>query len=138
MIIFNDKYSFSFDSRNAISKGRILSCHLTIIDFSKQNINLLYLKPVVVFVKNTTQTPLKSTCIETMGKKIFDDFDLDVKKTTWIEYDPDEQNTLHVARITPKYYDGIETVFGVHWRRIMDSEIKLILPFVPDIEEMNR
>ncbi len=137
MIIYNDKYSFSFDSRNAISEGKILSCYLTIIDFSRKDINVSYLKPFVVFARNTTQTPLKSTCIETMGKKVFDDFELDLKKTTWIEYDPDEQIKVHVAKIIPKYYDGLETVFSVYWRRIMDSEIEQIKPFLPEIIEMN-
>lgn len=138
MIIYNGKYSFSFDSENAISKGRILSCHLTIIDFSKQNINLFYIKPVVIFVKNTTKTPLKMTCIETMGKKIFDDFELDIKKTIWIEYDPDQQDKLHVAKITPKYYDGFETVFSVNWRKISPYEIKWIEPFIPEVRELSK
>ncbi len=137
MLIYNDLYDIKDnDFSDNIDSLCPVSCYLRIIDLSKSNPGVTYLKPYVVVALNTTQGPVKTTCIETLGKYIAIDFMLDITRTTWIEYDSEEPDHMYLAVLNPGYYDGDETIHSISWRPIFPNELKMIQPFIPEADNV--
>lgn len=133
MLIYNDV--FTWEKKAGDDQTLWLnSCNLWVIDLSKSE-NVCHLKPYIVIASDLTPGPKRKICAETIGKEIFTVFDLDIKRTLWVEYDPDTRFKLMVARFYPKYHDGIETIFSIAWRRLLDNEAEIIKKYVPDLAE---
>ena len=104
---------------------------LRIIDFSMGHPGVQYLKPYVIIATQTGEGIFKTTCAESLGKRIYRDFNLKIDETLWIEHYPDEP-ALYVAIFNPKSYFGTETFYHIDWRPIMSNEFEAIKPFIPE------
>ena len=141
MIIFNDLYDLK--NKNSEVPDNIdsicpVSCYLRIIDLSKSNPHVSYLKPNIVVAFNTTKGPVKTTCIETMGKHITTEFNLDIARTIWIEYDSEKPEQMYIAVLNPGYHDGEEIILSISWRPIFPNELKMIKPFIPEADNISK
>ncbi len=76
----------------------------------------------------------KTTCAESLGKRICRDFNLKIDEILWVEHYPDEP-ALYVAIFSPKSYYGTEIFYSVDWRPIMPNELDAIRPLMPEIED---
>ncbi len=79
---------------------------------------------------------IKTSCAESIGKKISEDFGLEVKKVLWIEYFSDEPKGLYVATLNEKYIEN-DVYFQIGWRTIRPNELSAIKSYIPEIEIIN-
>jgi len=114
--------------------GKWSACwRVRIIDLSMSQPEVTHLRPVVVVATQTGEGIFKTTCAESLGKKICRDFNLDVRNILWIEPLPGEADKICVAVFTPKFYFGHEKFYFIRWRPILPNELKMILPFIPEL-----
>jgi hypothetical protein len=88
-----------------------------------------------VIAEDTTPGPARKICAESIGKSLFKEFNLNIKKTLWVEYDSSLKQKAVIASFTPKYFDGNEMVYFIEWRSIMDKEIRVIRNYLDTFPE---
>jgi hypothetical protein len=131
MILFDGTYRWPASGEaSKTRKDWAFSCSLRIIDLSADNPDINYLKPLVVIATETSRGPYRTTCAESMGKRIFRDFKMDVDKTLWIESRLDDPDQMIVGIFKPKSHAGYETYYSIAWRPILPNEFELIKPFI--------
>ena len=137
MILFDGVYRLQREddvSRRPISQWAY-SWRLRIIDFSLCQPEVKYLRPHVVVASQTGEGIFKTTCAESLGKRICRDFDLKINDILWVEHFLDESN-LYIATFKPKFYMGPEVFYTVDWRPILPNELESIRPFIPEVEDV--
>ncbi len=136
MIFFDGTYRLRRQENGPpISIGKwACSWRLRIIDFAMNQPDVKHLKPIVVVATQTGQSLFKTTCAESLGKRICRDFDLDINEILWIEHFPDEPHRMYVAAFTPKSYFGTETYYAIDWRPIRSNELEAIMLFIPECD----
>jgi len=131
MILFDGTYRWPANGEaSKTRKDWAFSCRLRIIDLSADNPGVRYLKPMAVIATETSRGPYRTTCAESMGKRIFRDFKLEVDKTLWIESNLDNPDQMMVGIFKPKSYSGYETYYSIGWRPILPNEFEMIKPFI--------
>lgn len=133
MLIFDDTYTWEGPEHGDQSLW-IMTCHLWIIDLSLSHPNLEFIRPKIVVAADISDNPKRRICAESLGRQIYRDFNLDIDRTLWVEYDETLQSRLAVAQMTPKYHDGTEIIYSVQWRKIMPSERDIIHRFIPRLD----
>lgn len=135
MLLFDGTYRLQRQEDAPSKLGRKWACawRLRIVDFSKQYPDVQHLRPYAVVATQTGEGIFKTTCAESLGKRICRDFNLKIDEVLWIEHYPDEP-ALYVAIFTPKSFYGAEIFFTVDWRPIMPNELDAIRPLMPEIE----
>ena len=103
---------------------------LRVIDFSMDHPRVQYLKPYLIIATQTGEGIFKTTCAESLGKRICRDFNLKIDKILWVEHYPDEP-ALYIAIFKPKSYFGTEIFYNIDWRPIMPNELEAIKPYIP-------
>lgn len=130
MLIYDDTYTWEGPEYEDHALW-IMSCHLWIIDLGLSHPDVEFIKPKIIIAQDQTDGPKRRICAETLGRQIYSDFNLDIKRTLWVEYDPDLPAKAAVAELKPKYHDGRETIYSIQWRKLMKSEKDIIQRFVP-------
>ena len=136
MILFDGTYRLERredKSSNGDCK-RACSWRLRLFDFSISHPDVKHLRPYAVVATQTGEGIFKTTCAESLGKRICRDFNLEIDGILWIEHYPDEP-ALYVAMFKPKSYFGNEVFYSIDWRPIRPNELQLIQPFIPEIED---
>jgi hypothetical protein len=108
-----------------------------IIDFSIDRPEVRYLRPYVIIASQTGEGIFRTTCAESLGNRIYRDFNLKVHETLWIEHYPQE-SALYVAIFEPKSYFGTEIFYHIDWRLILPNEFEAIKSFIPGGENTER
>jgi hypothetical protein len=57
-----------------------------------------------------------------------------MNRTLWAEYDPFLPIRIMAAQMKPKYHDGSEIIYAIHWRKLMENERDLIKRFIPSLD----
>ena len=137
MILFDGTYRLQRQENSPPKPiGRwACSWRLRIIDFSFNQPDVQHLRPNVVVATQTGEGIFKTTCAESLGKRICRDFDLKIDEILWIEHYPDEP-ALYVATFKPKSYFGTEIFYAIDWRPIRPNELEAIKPFIPETENI--
>jgi hypothetical protein len=112
----------------------LISCHLRIIDLSLSHPSLTFLKSKIVVAADVNEGPKRKICAETLGRQIYKEFNLDMKRTLWAEYDPFLPSRIMAAQMKPKYHDGSEIIYTIQWRKLMETERDLIKRFIPSLD----
>jgi hypothetical protein len=133
MLIYDDIYTWEGPDFNDRAIW-LLSCHLWMIDLSLSNPNVLHLRPKIVVASDVNEGPKRKICAETLGKQIYKEFDLDIKRTLWVEYDPSIPTKMAAALMKPQYHDGREIIYSIQWRKLMTSEKEIIRRFIPRLD----
>ena len=135
MILFDGTYSFQGSEFSTTDPPKEWSHYwrVRIIDFSKSLPDVKHLIPFgVVGIPGGTSL-IKTSCAESIGRKISEDFELEVKKVLWIEYFPDEPKGLYVAALNEKYIEN-DVYFQIGWRPIRPNELSAIIPYIHEFE----
>ncbi len=135
MILFDGTYYLQRreDKPPNADRNRGCSWRLRLFDFSISHPDVKHLRPYAVVATQTGEGIFKTTCAESLGKRICRDFNLEIDSILWIEHYPDEP-ALYVAMFKPKSYFGHEIFYSIDWRPIRPNELQLIQPFIPEIE----
>ena len=136
MIIFDDIYEWKGPEdacRGCSGYGDnggpcLITCRLRILDLSAstESPSVAQLKQHVVMAEDLSQGPRRRICAESLGRHIFLQFKLDIRRTLWIEFDPFLKESYHVAQFTPAYHDGLEVVYTINWRTLLPLEKMLL------------
>jgi hypothetical protein len=135
MIIFDGTYRWKAPmtpSSRAFRKKWEMSCDLKVIDLSLAHPDVTHLKRYVVVASETTPGPMKTSVADTMGRRIFRDFNLNRHNVLWIEARLHQYESLEVASFSPDPASGLETRYRISWRPIHSNELLLIRAFLPD------
>lgn len=136
MILFDGTYRLERreDKSSNGDRKRACSWRLRLFDFSISHPDVKHLRPYAVVATQTGEGIFKTTCAESLGKRICRDFNLEIDGILWIEHYPDEP-ALYVAMFKPKSYFDNEIFYSIDWRPIRPNELQLIQPFIPEIED---
>jgi len=137
LILFDGTYRLQRQEDITQKSNNKLACSwwLRIVDFSIDRPEVQYLRPYVVIATQTGDGIFKTTCAESLGKRICRDFNLKIDEILWIEHYPDEP-ALYVAIFKPKSYFGTEIFYNIDWRPIRPNELEAIKPFIPETEKI--
>jgi len=109
------------------------SYHVKIIKLGSNSENISYLFSTAVILKNArTQKPVNTSLknyIHNFAKKISKKYDLNIKKTLWIEL----EDEIRVACINPDPRPVPEIIYSISWRSIRPNELELIKPYINDM-----
>ena len=135
MILFDGTYGLQRREDKSSNTDRNWACswRLRLFDFSISYPNVKHLRPYAIVATQTGEGIFKTTCAESLGKRICRDFKLEIDEILWIEYYPDEP-ALYVAMFKPKSYLGDEVFYTIDWRPIRPNELRVIQPFIPEIK----
>ena len=106
-----------------------------IIDLPVSRPDLLYLRPRIVVAVRTGVGTLRTTCAESLGKRICRDFDLDSDEILWVEQLPDQREKFYVATFVLRPHMPEMSYDSVEWRPIRPNEFCAIERFIPEIAE---
>jgi hypothetical protein len=135
MIIFDGTYRWKApmnSSSRTFRKTWEMTCELKVIDLSLAEPDVTHLKRYVVVALETTPGPMKTSVADTMGRRIFRDFNLNRHNVLWIEGRSNHLESLEVANFSPDPAPGMETRYRISWRPILSNEHRLIRAFLPE------
>ncbi len=140
MVIYDGTYRWHEREKGQVKTIQkcILSCRLRIIDLNRSQPEVKHIRPFIVVAAETTQTPYKTTCAESLGKRICKDYNLNVRRTLWMEYSIKYPQKMLTAFFEPKYYSDNEVFYKIHWRPARPNELKVIRTFIPDLNSLPR
>ena len=135
MIIFDGTYRLQRQEDKSPDADRNWACswRLRLFDLTLSHPDVKHLKPYAIVATQAGGGIFKTTCAESLSKRICRDFNLEIEEILWVEHYPEEP-ALYVAMFKPKSYVGNEIFYTIDWRPIRPNELQVIQPFVPEIE----
>ena len=112
------------------------SWRVRIINFELGQPDIQFLRPIVIFATQNGDRQWKTSCAESLGKRICRDFQLNVEQILWIEYFPADSEPLKAASFIPRSSMGSEKFYAVSWRSVRPNERAVIADYIPDIQEI--
>ena len=136
MIVFDGTYRLRPDAGCSTKPSVRWLCawRVRIINLAESQPAVRYLKPTIVIAIPTGPARGLTSCAEGVGKKISQDFNLNVDQVLWIEHIPSKTVQWHTAVFRPREPSGPETYYNIQWRPATPNEIDLIGPFVQNYE----
>ena len=132
MIVYDGTYHLRPDadgSPEPIGKW-LCAWRVRIINLAEKQPGVRHLKPTIVIANPAGSSAGFTSCAEGVGKKISQDFNLDIDQVLWIEHTPAKSEKWHTAVFKPQDSVGPETYYNIQWRPATPNEIDLIEPFV--------
>lgn len=139
-IIFDDRYEWSGKKtgrRNPVNWWGG-ACHLKILDLAAGKSGVPMIKPIVIIIKDTSEGSSSKICAPELVKYVCRDFQLDIHKLLWIEYNPVPEPGFEVARFQPVAEISDETLYTVNWRPIRPNELEMIKPFCQEASQIKK
>jgi len=129
MIIFDGSYMLERKEDPGASPAHACTWRVKIIDFSSGDPMHPHIRPYALLAFRKEGGIFKTSCAESMGKRICRDFDLNVDDVLWVEAFPDLPDALYVAVFTPRYQDA-DIHYTVTWRPILKNEQAAVEPWL--------
>ncbi len=136
LIFFDGTYRLQPDAERGLKPRTKWVCawRVRVINLAAGPPAVQHLKPTIVVANQTGFATGLTSCAEAVGQKISLNFKLDINKALWIERIPSKPGQWYAAVFTPKASFGPDINFSIQWRPIRPDEIKLIKPFIVDID----
>lgn len=128
MIVYDGTYMLERKEDPGASPAHACSWQVKIVDFSSADPSHSHIRPYAVLAFRKEGGIFKTSCAESLGKRICKDFDLKVDDLLWIEAFPDLPDDLYVAVFTPRYLTS-ELNYTVGWRPILNNERAAVAPW---------
>jgi hypothetical protein len=128
MIVFDGTYMLERKEDCGKKPARACAWHVKIIDFSSGDPMHPHIRPYAVLAFRMEGGIFKTSCAESMGKRICRDFDLNVNDVLWVEAFTGFPGALYVAVFTPRYEDT-GSYYNVTWRPILKNEQDAVDPW---------
>ena len=128
MIVFDGIYMLERKEDPGASPAHACSWRVKIVEFSSGVPLHLHIRPHAVLAFRTEGGIFKSSCAESIGKRICKDFDLKVEDVLWVEAFADLPGALYVAVFTPRYQNP-DVEYTVTWRPILKNEQAAVEPW---------
>ena len=128
MIVFDGTYTLERKEDPGASTAHACAWRVKIIDFSSEDPGHPHIRPYAVLAFRIEGGIFKTSCAESIGKRICRDFDLKVDDILWVEAFTDLPGALYVAVFTPRYGDT-DIHYAVTWRPILETEQAAVEPW---------
>lgn len=129
MLLFDGTYTLSRKEDPGSSPAYACAWQVKIIDFSSGDPSHPHIRPYAILAVRKAGGIFKTSCAESLGKRICHDFDIKVDDLLWIEAFPDMPDQLFVAGFTPRYQDT-DINYTIAWRPILENEQNAIAPWI--------
>jgi hypothetical protein len=106
------------------------------INLSLGQPDIRHLRPFIVFASPDGNGIFKTTCAESLGRKIFRDFNLNIVETLWLELIPDTPEKIYAAVFRPRFSHGPEVFYNIDWRPLRPNELAAVKPFIAEIADL--
>ena len=138
MIIYDGKYSWTGKKQTQVHPVSWWAgaYWLKIIDLSKEDNQVVVLKPIVVIVSDTGEGASATNCASELVKSVCRDFKLDIHKIIWVEYHPGPPPYMEVAKFKPVTTINHEVFYQTQWRAVTRNELEMITPFSAEAREI--
>lgn len=139
MIVYDGIYRLPAEAGQRAQPRSQWECawQVRIIDLDLNRPAVKHLKPMIVAVNQTGREPCLNSCVESIGKKISRDFNLDISRVLWVEQSPNNRKQWFVASFTPRSSFGPDMDYYIQWRPIRPQEMDLIKPFINEIDVLS-
>jgi hypothetical protein len=128
MLVFDGTYMLERKEDPGATPAHACSWRVKIIDFKSGEARHPHIRPNAVLAFPNAEVIFKTSCAETLGKRICKDFNLKVDDLLWIEAFPDLPGTFHVAVFTPRYQEA-DVHYNVNWRLVLTNEMAAVAPW---------
>lgn len=128
MIIFDGIYMLERKEDPGANPAYACAWRVKIVDFSSDDPTHSHIRPFALLAFRKEGGIFKTSCAESMGKRICRDFDLNLDDVLWVEAFPDLPGVLYVAVFTPRYQDA-DIHYTVTWRPILINERAAVSPW---------
>ena len=128
MIVFDGTYTLERKEDPGASTAHACTWRVKIVDFSSGDPKHPHIRPYAVLAVRMEGGIFKTSCAESIGKRICRDFDLNVDDILWVEAFTDLPGALYVAVFTPRY-EGTNIHYTVTWRSILKNEQAAVEPW---------
>jgi hypothetical protein len=122
-------------ARKKLGPNVAAAWRVRIIDYSLSFSGVRHLRPYSLVAMPDEEGIYKSTCAESLGRRICLDFKLDVAQVSWIERMPKISDKLFVAVFKP-YIRYDQPQYKIGWRDIQANELSAIKAFIPEAEHL--
>ncbi len=128
MLLFDGTYMLERKEDPGSGPAHACAWRVKIIDLSSSDPAHPHIRPQAVLAIRKEGGIFKSSCAESLGKRICGDFRLHPEELLWVEAFPDSPNDLYVAVFTPTYHQA-DTHYQVDWRPILANERAAVAPW---------
>ena len=128
MIVFDGTYRLERKEDPGATPAHACAWRVKIIDLASSDSLYPHIRPFAVLAISQESGIFKTSCAESLGKRICADFDLKVDDLLWVEAFPDLPDSLYVAVFDPRYYDG-QAHYHITWRPILANERTAVAPW---------
>lgn len=129
MLLFDGIYKLERKDDPGANPAHACAWHVKIVDLSYSEPDYPHIRPFALLAKAQEGGIFKTTCADSLGKRIISDFNLQLKDLLWVETFTHLSDDMYVAVFTPRYYDTL-TEYAVSWRPILENERAAIAPWV--------
>lgn len=128
MLVFDGTYMLARKEDPGSTPAYACGWRVKIIDFSSGDPAHPHIRPYAVLAVRKSGGIFKTSCAESLGKRICSDFALKVDDLLWIEAFPDRPDDLYVAVFSPRYRDS-DINYTIKWRPILENERDAVAPW---------
>lgn len=135
MIIFDGTYRLMANADGS-ARSRMNSAYawrVRIINLALGQPGIRHLRPFIVFTSPEGDGIFKTTCAESLGRKIFRDFNLNIAETLWLEFIRGASEKIYAAVFTPRSVYGPEAFYHIDWRPLRPNERDALKPFITEL-----
>ena len=130
MLVFDGTYMLERGDDPGATPAFACSWRVKVVNLSLSDRTVAkHIRPYVLFASRKEGGIFKSSCAESLGRRICKDFGLDVKNVLWVERFSDIPEELFAAVFTPRYIDNAVT-YTISWRSLLKNEYKAIASWV--------
>lgn len=128
MLVYDGTYMLERKEDPGKSPAHACAWRVKIIDFSSGDPRHPHIRPYAVLAFRKEGGIFKTSCAESLGKRICSDFELHPDEVLWVEAFPDFPGARYVAVFTPRY-DHADPHYTVTWRLILENEQAAVAPW---------
>jgi len=129
MIVFEGIYMLERKEDPGATPAHACAWKVKIIDLSSSDPSHPHIRPHAVLALRKEGGIFKTSCAESLGKRVCADFGLKVEDLLWVETFPDLPGAQYVAVFTPKYHET-DISYSVTWRPILENERAAVAPWL--------
>jgi hypothetical protein len=128
MLVFDGTYTLERKEDPGSTPTYACAWQVKVIDFASGDPSHPHIRPYAVLAIRKRGGIFKTSCAESLGKRICSDFSLSVDDLLWVESFPDMPDEYFVAIFSP-YYREAEVHYSINWRPILANERHAVTPW---------
>ncbi len=130
MLIFDGTYTLARKEDPGTPPAHACAWRVRVVDLGAADRTRRHIRPYAVLAQRSAGGIFKSSCAESLGRRVCRDFDLTVPSLLWVESFPDLPDDRYVAVFTPRHRGSVVD-YSVSWRPILANEARAVAAWWP-------